>query len=274
MDETGLAIFDEEHAEQTIRRVWHDGRWFFSVIDIVGLLTDAPKPRQYWFDMKRYVQDEGFRELSERCVQLKMPSADGKQRITDCADFCTVMALCSYFPAWGRSRYEPADDYAAEEGAIAGVYAITNEITQGQYIGSSRNIPMRFKQHLSLLRRGIHHAKRLQEAWDSAGAPSFQFEILEHVADPRLLSSVEQRYLDTSQPVYNSAAQALNHSGLPSVSPDQWGIVVAELFDSQSGVHSPLHTAIKEAIMVGALRPGPNFHLLLDAKAYALESCG
>ena len=201
-------------------------RWFFSVIDVIGLLTDAPTPRMYWADMKRTVQDEGFRELLERCVQLKMQAADGKQRVTDCADFCTVMALCSYLPAWGRSGYEPADEHVVEEGAIAGVYAITNEITRGQYIGSSRNIPERFRQHLSLLRRGTHHAKRLQEAWDSAGAPSFQFEVLEHVEDLRLLSSVEQRYLDALRPIYNSAALALNHSGLPSVSLDQWGIVL------------------------------------------------
>lgn len=72
----------DEQAEERIWRVWHDGRWFFSVIDVVGLLTDTPKPRQYWFDMKRYVHSEGFIEVSEKVRQLKMPSTDGKQRLT------------------------------------------------------------------------------------------------------------------------------------------------------------------------------------------------
>lgn len=38
----------EEQADASIRRVWHDGRWFFSVIDVIGVLTDAPTPRMYW----------------------------------------------------------------------------------------------------------------------------------------------------------------------------------------------------------------------------------
>lgn len=65
-ESAALALFDDETAEKSIHRVMHDGRWFFSVIDVVGVLTDAPKPRQYWFDMKRYVNDEGFHELSEK----------------------------------------------------------------------------------------------------------------------------------------------------------------------------------------------------------------
>ncbi|WIG60665.1 MAG: hypothetical protein OJF49_003413 [Ktedonobacterales bacterium] len=50
-DVTALELLDEQ-AETQVRRVWHEGRWFFSVIDVVGLLTDAPKPRMYWADMK------------------------------------------------------------------------------------------------------------------------------------------------------------------------------------------------------------------------------
>ena len=113
MDETGLAIFGEEQAEQTIRRAWHDGRWFFSVIDIVGLLTDAPKPRQYWFDMKRRVQDEGFREVSAACRQLKLPSPDGKQRLTDAADAETILRLVQSIPS---PKAEPFKRWLARVG--------------------------------------------------------------------------------------------------------------------------------------------------------------
>ena len=113
MDETGLAIFDEEQAEQTIRRAWHDGRWFFSVIDIVGLLTDAPKPRQYWFNMKRYVRDEGFREVSQKIRQLKMEAPDGKQRLTDAADAETILRLVQSIPS---PKAEPFKRWLARVG--------------------------------------------------------------------------------------------------------------------------------------------------------------
>lgn len=82
--DTQLDIFNAEATAQ-IRHVWHEGRWFFSVIDVVGLLTDAPKPRMYWADMKRNIQTEGFIELLDFFQQLKMLAPDGKQRLTDTA---------------------------------------------------------------------------------------------------------------------------------------------------------------------------------------------
>jgi hypothetical protein len=58
----------EEQAEAQIRRVWHDGRWFFSVIDVIGLLTDSTRPGKYWSDMKsQFKDDEIFSELCEQC---------------------------------------------------------------------------------------------------------------------------------------------------------------------------------------------------------------
>lgn len=80
-DEQGILPFDDGSAGQLIRKEWHDGRWFFSVVDAVAALTDSQEPRQYWYDMKRRIQDEGFRELSAKCLQLKMRSPlDGKLR--------------------------------------------------------------------------------------------------------------------------------------------------------------------------------------------------
>ena len=72
----------DEQAEAQIRRVWHEGRWFFSVIDVIGLLTDSPRPRKYWSDLKVNLASEGS-EVSARVGQLKMTAADGKQRLTE-----------------------------------------------------------------------------------------------------------------------------------------------------------------------------------------------
>ncbi|HEX6542210.1 MAG TPA: Bro-N domain-containing protein [Ktedonobacterales bacterium] len=107
-----LDIFDAE-ATAHIRHVWHEGRWFFSVIDAVGLLTDSPKPRQYWFDMKRHVEDEGFRELSEEIRQLKMVAPDGKQRLTDAADAEILLRIVQSIPS---PKAEPLKQWLARVG--------------------------------------------------------------------------------------------------------------------------------------------------------------
>jgi hypothetical protein len=91
---TGMTVFDDEGFDATIRRVQHEGRWFFSVIDVIGVLTGSERPRKYWSDMKRRLaEDEGFVEMSAKCGQLKMPSVDGKQRLTDAADTETLLRI-------------------------------------------------------------------------------------------------------------------------------------------------------------------------------------
>jgi hypothetical protein len=80
--------------------VQHEGRWFFSVIDVVGTLTDSTHPRRYWTDMKRRLADEeGFVEVHANCVQLRMPSPDGKQRMTDAADTETLLRIIQSVPS-------------------------------------------------------------------------------------------------------------------------------------------------------------------------------
>lgn len=64
-DDRDLTLLDEQ-AEARVRRVWHEGRWFFSVIDVIGLLTDSAMPRRYWTDMKGRLQDKGSVGLSAK----------------------------------------------------------------------------------------------------------------------------------------------------------------------------------------------------------------
>jgi len=109
----GLIPFTEDGG-RLIRRQWHDGRWFFSVVDVVGLLTDSATPRQYWFDMKRNIHTEGFRELSDRILQLKMRSLDGKMRATDAADVETLLRIVQSIPS---PKAEPVKQWLAGVGA-------------------------------------------------------------------------------------------------------------------------------------------------------------
>jgi len=66
-----------------IRREWVDEEWLFSVVDIIGALTDSPNPRDYWYRMKRREKESSGVELSTFCRQLKLTSADGKTYDTE-----------------------------------------------------------------------------------------------------------------------------------------------------------------------------------------------
>ena len=76
-----LVLFNQN----TVRRHWDDDKelWYFSVVDVVQVLTDSTIPRRYWSDLKSKLQTEGS-EVYEKIVQLKMPAPDGKSRETDC----------------------------------------------------------------------------------------------------------------------------------------------------------------------------------------------
>lgn len=69
-----------------VRRTLQNNEWYFSVIDVIQVLTDSVNPRDYWFKMKKRVMDEDGIELSTICRQLKLQAVDGKKRLTDCAN--------------------------------------------------------------------------------------------------------------------------------------------------------------------------------------------
>lgn len=104
----------EEQASRQIRKGWHDGRWFFSVVDAVGLLTASPTPRVYWGVLKHRLEDEGASEVFTNCKQLKLTAADGKQRLTDCADQETLLRIVQSIPS---PKAEPFKRWLARVGS-------------------------------------------------------------------------------------------------------------------------------------------------------------
>ncbi len=74
--------------QQKVRTHWDEKeeKWYFSVIDVISILTESVNPRDYWFKMKARVKTEDGLELSTVCRQLKMKATDGKMRETDAAD--------------------------------------------------------------------------------------------------------------------------------------------------------------------------------------------
>jgi len=103
----GLIVFQD----RKIRRLWYNNEWFYSVVDMVEVLTDSPTPRQYWGKVKdrEFIQ----LELSPIWVQLKLPAEDGKLRYTDCVNLKNAFRLVQSIPS---KKAEPFKMWLAEVG--------------------------------------------------------------------------------------------------------------------------------------------------------------
>ncbi|MBI2664698.1 Bro-N domain-containing protein [Candidatus Woesearchaeota archaeon] len=104
-----LVVFQGEK----IRRTWHDEQWYFSVIDVVRVLTDSADAKDYWYRLKRREIESGGVELSTFCRQLKLPSTDGKQYETDCANTESMFRIIQSIPS---KKAEPFKRWLAKAG--------------------------------------------------------------------------------------------------------------------------------------------------------------
>ena len=119
-DNSSIQLFED----QKIRPAWDAEKeeWYFSIIDVISVLTGTANPRRYWSDLKRKLKAEGANELYEKIVQLKMLSSDGKRYKTDVANTEQLLRIIQSIPspkaepfkAWlamvGRERIEETID--------------------------------------------------------------------------------------------------------------------------------------------------------------------
>ncbi len=109
--ENAIKLFESEK----IRVHWDNEseKWYFSVIDIIQTLTQSNNPRRYWSDLKRKLTKEGFSQLYEIIVQLKLEAADGKMYMTDCADTEGLLRIIQSIPS---PKAEPFKVWLAKVG--------------------------------------------------------------------------------------------------------------------------------------------------------------
>ena len=108
--ENAIRLFQD----QKVRVLWDEEqeKWFFSIVDIIGILTDSPNPRKYWSVLKTRLKQEGS-QLTTKCSQLKMQSADGKFYKTDVADTEQLLRLVQSIPS---PKAEPFKVWLAKVG--------------------------------------------------------------------------------------------------------------------------------------------------------------
>ena len=107
--ETNIAIFRGKEIRKTI----HMNEWWFSIIDVIEVLTGSDRPRKYWSDLKNRMILEGYIEVSEKIGQLKMIAPDGKMRLTDCANTETMFRIIQSIPS---PKAEPFKRWMAKVG--------------------------------------------------------------------------------------------------------------------------------------------------------------
>jgi DNA-damage-inducible protein D len=108
---SNIKLFEEKH----VRSVYNeqDEKWYFSVIDVIQVLTDSTVPKRYWSDLKKKLCKEGS-QAYDKIVHLKMTAEDGKNRVTDTADTETMLRLIQSIPS---PKAEPFKQWLALVGA-------------------------------------------------------------------------------------------------------------------------------------------------------------
>ena len=172
MKKDKIAIFEGNK----IRREWDDKKekWYFSIVDIISVLTGSKTPRRYWSDLKIKLKHEGS-EVYEKIVQLKMIAPDGKYYLTDVADTETMFRIIQSIPSpnaepfklWlARVGYERIEETEDPEKAIQ--RALKTYLKKGYS-----------KEWVDLRLKSIEIRKDLTNEWENRGVKnSDEFAIL------------------------------------------------------------------------------------------------
>ncbi|VAW38785.1 DNA-damage-inducible protein d [hydrothermal vent metagenome] len=148
-----------------IRRIWHKEEWFYSVVDICGALTDSSNPRDYWYRVKKRLDNEEKSQLSTICRQLKLSSKDGKKYETDCANTEGIFRIIQSIPS---PKAEPFKRWLAKVGAER-IEEIENpELAQERMkkIYEQKGYP---KDWIDKRLRGIAIRQNLTDEWQQRG---------------------------------------------------------------------------------------------------------
>ena len=108
-EQNKLVVFESKE----IRRIWHGEEWWFAVVDVIEILTESKKPRDYWYRLKKREKDGSGVELSTNCRQLKLVSSDGKKYNTECSNTEGMFRIIQSIPS---PKAEPFKQWLAKVG--------------------------------------------------------------------------------------------------------------------------------------------------------------
>ena len=153
--------------DNKIRSVWDNEKeeWYFSVVDVVGALTDSPNPRDYWYRVKKRMSEEEKSQLSTFCRQLKLKAPDGKMRETDAADMQGIFRIIQSIPS---PKAEPFKMWLAEVGKERVDEIIDPELTIDRALETYLKKGYT-REWINQRLQAIQVRKELTDAWQSYG---------------------------------------------------------------------------------------------------------
>ena len=168
---TKIAIFQRKE----VRKIIHNNEWWFSVTDVIEVLTNTDRPRKYWNDLKKKLIKEGYFEVSENIGQLKIMARDGKIRETDCANTETIFRIIQAVPS---PKAEPFKRWLAKVG-----YERVQEIEDPELATKRTRILYKLKGYpenwIEKRMRGIAIREELTDEWQKRGVKAQrEYEIL------------------------------------------------------------------------------------------------
>jgi len=158
--ETHIAIFNGN----VIRRKFVNDKWFFSVVDVVGVLSESNDPRNYWKVLKSRLVDEGS-QLVTFCNQLKLIAEDGKLRETDCSDTEGIFRIIQSIPS---KKAEPFKRWLARVG-YERIQEIENPELAQERMKKFYELKGYSKDWIDKRLRGIAIRQNLTDEWKNRG---------------------------------------------------------------------------------------------------------
>ncbi len=158
-----------------VRTIWDDEteKWYFSVVDVVGVLTDSIDGRKYWNKLKQRLKKEG-NETVTNCHQFKLKAADGKMRLTDVADTEQLFRIIQSIPS---PKAEPFKQWMAHVATIRIDQMMNPELSIEQAREDYRRKGYS-DRWISQRLKGIEARNELTEEWDRRGVQKKQYAIL------------------------------------------------------------------------------------------------
>ncbi|MBD5208656.1 MAG: Bro-N domain-containing protein [Bacteroidales bacterium] len=179
--------------EKKVRTVWDSEteEWYFSVVDVVQVLSESDNPRRYLSDLKRKLKKEGS-EVYENIVQLKMPAVDGKMRLTDVATSEQLFRIIQSIPS---PKAEPFKQWMADVAATRIDQLQDPELSIDQAVADYRRLGYS-EEWINSRIRGIDIRKQLTDEWKRGKVPNEKYGMLTDIITKQWSGMKTREYKD------------------------------------------------------------------------------
>ena len=169
MNQNKMHLINKIFNNETIRTVWNkdEEKYYISIVDLVGVLSESDRPRKYWSDLKSKLKQEG-NEVSEKIGQLKLKSQDGKYRLTDVCDIEEMFRIIESIPS---KNAEPIKQWLAKLGKERIDEVFDPSLTIQRAVDTYRTKGYD-EEWITKRIKGIQERKKLTDVWKDNGIGS------------------------------------------------------------------------------------------------------